>query len=152
MKLQQSTNVQKYAQELQHTKLLAKLEAKYHRKCLSSFYNRVRQAAPKVDSDAHLHGIVLAELVAFIEDMQDDETSPVFKLAELARMYKERLEQLGQKLMGSVSSSPSVHERHKSRIHFNPLFLTDIQIVQYTTHLPRIQVLADPGLCSVQLW
>lgn len=96
-------NVRKCALKLEDTELLAKLapgdmiatEAKYHRNCLRMFYNRTREAAPKDEDEARLHGIAFAELVAFMEDMRSDGCAPVFKLADLADLYKTRLEQLG---------------------------------------------------------
>ena len=45
-----------------------------------------------------LHGIAFAELVAFLEEMKGDEDyALIFKLAEVAQLYKNRLEQLGLK-------------------------------------------------------
>ena len=88
------------------TVLLAKLaagdmlaiEAKYHQNSLCSLYNRARQEAPKGNDgqESCLHGIAFAELVAFLEDMNNDEdNSPVFKLIDIAQLYKVRLEQIG---------------------------------------------------------
>ena len=98
-------NVRRCDLDLEDTALLSKLapgdmiaiEAKYHHHCLRSLYNRARQAAPKDDDgdDSCLHGIAFAELVAFMEDMNSDEDSaPVFKLVDIAQLYKVRLEQL----------------------------------------------------------
>ena len=74
------------------------IEAKYHNKCLCALYNRSRQASPK-DGDGEedrLHGIAFAELVVFMEDMcSDEDSAPIFKLTDLAKHYKVRLEQLG---------------------------------------------------------
>lgn len=43
-----------------------------------------------------MHGIPFGELVAFMEEASSDEdNAPVFKLADLAQLYKVRLEQLG---------------------------------------------------------
>lgn len=100
------TNVRKCALELEDSALLAKLaegdmiaiEAKYHHSCLRSLYNRARQAASKGNDgdDSCLHGIAFAQLVAYLEDMNSDENSaPVFKLTDIAQLYKTRLEQLG---------------------------------------------------------
>uniref|UniRef100_UPI00358E7FAB uncharacterized protein isoform X1 n=2 Tax=Myxine glutinosa TaxID=7769 RepID=UPI00358E7FAB len=100
------TNVRRCALEVEDTALLAKLaagdmiaiEAKYHHHCLRSLYNRARQAAPNgIDGDdSCLHGIAFAELVAFLEDMNSNEDSaPVFKLIDIAQLYKVRLDQLG---------------------------------------------------------
>jgi len=100
-------NVRKCARDLEDTALLAKLaagdmiaiEAKYHNRCLCALYNRARKAMPKDDDDAEndrLHGIAFAELVVFMEDMcSDEDSAPVFKLADIANLYKIRLEQLG---------------------------------------------------------
>ena len=87
--------------------LLAKLsvgdlisqEAVYHAKCLVSLYRKASRYVPKnveESEDNRIHGIVLAELITFIEESQTaTETVPVFKLADLAKMYTRRLGQLG---------------------------------------------------------
>ena len=88
------------------TALLAKLaagemiaiEAKYHQNVLCSLYNRARQEAPKYNDgqESCLHGIAFAELVAFLEDTNNNEdNAPVFKLIDIALLYKVILEQLG---------------------------------------------------------
>ena len=88
------------------TALLAKLatgemiaiETKYHENCLRSLYNRARQEAPKGNSgrESCLHGIAFAELVTFLEDTNNNEdNAPIFKLIDIALLYKVRLEQLG---------------------------------------------------------
>lgn len=109
--------VRRCAMELEDTALLAKLapgdmialEAKYHRKCLVNLYNRARASentATDKDCDAHLHGIAFAELVAFMEDLRKEEgVAPVFKLTDLAHMYKTRLEQLGAVIEGRIHTS-----------------------------------------------
>ena len=78
---------------------LIALEAKYHVQCLVSLYNRARQTKgshEQEDSGTMNQGIALAELVAYIEDAHaDNEVVPIFKLADLSRMYSTRLEQLG---------------------------------------------------------
>ena len=97
--------------ELKDAALLAKLEpgemialeAKYHRKCFVNLYNRARALENTVSNkccDAHLHGIAFAELVAFMEDLRKEDIAPVFKLTDLASMYKTRLEQLGADVEG----------------------------------------------------
>lgn len=98
--------VRKCAIELEDSFLLAKLaagdmiaiEAKYHSKCLAALYNRARSAklVSHESDDSHLHGIAFAELVAFMEDFRmEQKISPVFKLADLAKLYQTRLEELG---------------------------------------------------------
>ena len=50
--------------------------------------------------------IAFAELVAYIEDARaDSETVPIFKLADLTRMYSTRVEQLGTCSSGRVNST-----------------------------------------------
>ena len=100
-------NVQKCALALEDMALLANLskgdmiaiEAKYHHFGLVSLYNKARQATSKSndeDGDSCLHGIAFAQLVAYLEDTKSDEsTAPVFKLTDIAKLYKIRLEQLG---------------------------------------------------------
>ena len=100
------TNVPRIALELQETALLAKLaagdmiaiEAKYHHDCLRRLYNRGRKVVHKSndEDDSCLHGTAFAELVAFLEGTNsDDDSAPVFKLTNIAQMYKTRVEQLG---------------------------------------------------------
>ena len=79
---------------------LIALEAHYHGSCLSNLYRNAEYAkrddVPDSEQPHRLEGIALAELVSFIEESRgivDD--LPIFKLADLARMYKNRLEQLG---------------------------------------------------------
>ena len=91
--------VRQCALQLQDQSLLAKLsvgdlialEAKYHVQCLVSLYNRARQTKgshEQEDSGTMNQGIALAELVAYIEDAHaDNEVVPIFKLADLSRMY-----------------------------------------------------------------
>ena len=97
-------------------------EAKYHARCLASLYNRARQTkeshanehvGEERDSNSSINeGIALAELVSYIEDARTDrETVPIFKLADLVKMYSARVEQLGTCLSGRVNST-----RLKNRI------------------------------------
>ena len=84
------------------------IEAKYHSRCLAALYNRARTASSTyVDEDhADLHGIALAELVAYMEDFRVEKSiAPVFKLADLAHLYKTRLKQLGVVIDGRVHTS-----------------------------------------------
>ena len=108
--------VRKCAMELEDSSLLAKLapgdmialEAKYHRRCLVALYNRARAANSERINEAHddLHGIAFAELVAFMVDFRAEEgVAPVFKLADLAHLYKTRLEQLSVATEGRVHTS-----------------------------------------------
>ena len=80
--------------------------------CLRSLYNRARQAAPKGNDGDYscLHGIAFAELVAY---KSDEDSAPIFKLKEIAQLYKDRLEQLGLTV--------------ERRIHTTRLFLCDLR-------------------------
>ena len=106
----------KCALELEDTSFLAKLapgdmialEAKYHGRCLVALYNRARNARTvHVNEDhADLRGIAFAELVAYTEDLRmEGSVAPVFKLANLAHLYKLCLEQLGVVIEGCVHTS-----------------------------------------------
>ena len=73
------------------------IEAKYHHDCLHRLYNRGRKVVHKSndEDDSCLHGIAFAELVAFLEGTNSDDSAAVFKLTDIAQMYKTRVEQLG---------------------------------------------------------
>ncbi|KAG0720472.1 hypothetical protein GWK47_048454 [Chionoecetes opilio] len=107
-------NVRRCATELGITELLAKLsagdmiaiEAKYHRNCLRALYNKIRPAALKDEDADRLHGIAFAELVVFMEDMHaDEDKAPVFKLLDVANLYKTRLEQLGATVTNRIHTT-----------------------------------------------
>ena len=54
----------------------------------------------------HLHGTAFAELVAYIEDFHnEDDVAPIFKLVDLAAMYKNCLEQFGKVCDSQVHTS-----------------------------------------------
>ena len=53
----------------------------------------------------NLHGIAFTELVAFMEDLRKVDIAPVFKLTDLAFMYKTQLEQLGADVEGWMHTS-----------------------------------------------
>lgn len=123
-------HVRECAIQLQDQNLLAKLstgdlialEAKYHAQCLVSLYNRARQtkgSEEQMDSCTTNQGIALAELVTYIEDARaDSEIVPIFKLADLVRMYTTRVEQLGTSLGGRVNST---HLKTRILAHFPDL-------------------------------
>ena len=103
--------------ELQETVLLAKLaagdmisqHAVYHRACLVALYNRAR--AKNIDKDKNIgqeriEGIALAELIAYMKDTHiESDAAPVFRLAELARLYKTRLKLLGSDVSGPFNNT-----------------------------------------------
>ena len=74
-------------------------EAKYHTNCLLKLYNRARACKINADNetnkDATISGIVFAELAMILEEARYEENiAPVFKLADLVKLYKSRLKQL----------------------------------------------------------
>ena len=100
--------VRELAVLLQENELLAKLssgdmvavDALYHKSCLTTLYNKARSLENNADSKQHaektINGIVLAELVAYIEDKRNQGNDvSVFKLKDLTNMYTSRLQQFG---------------------------------------------------------
>ena len=101
--------VRECANVLNDEKLLAKLggedlialEASYRASCLSMLYRSTEYAKREAvlgDEKPHrLEGIALADLVTFIEESRTNSGGelPTFKLADLAKMYTNRLQQLG---------------------------------------------------------
>ena len=88
------------------------LEAKYHIKCLVGLDNNARKARLEGIQDTYKEQatsasqIAFTELVLYIDEMRlDEETAPVFKLAELTKLYHSRMEQLGIKLDTRVHST-----------------------------------------------
>ena len=110
--------VRKCALILEDAMLLGKLsagdmiamDAMYHAKCLAALYNKVNRKQFGDDFDnteKQLHGIALAELVAFIEEayLDSENEIPLFKLADLVKMYASRLQQLGVTINRRVHST-----------------------------------------------
>ena len=96
------------------------LEAKYHAKCLLALYNRARKvktdAQQETDRECELSGIVVAELVMYIEEARlETSTAPVFKLADLAHLYMSRMEQLG---VVSDTRVNTTHLKQRLLAHF----------------------------------
>ena len=84
------------------------LEAKYHRNCFTTLYNKARQATEKQEKEenySHLHGIAFAELVAYMENMRDKESVSVFKLTDMVSLYKKRMQQLGVTVGNRIHST-----------------------------------------------
>ena len=94
--------------ELSDVKLLAKLaagdlhalDAVYHKNCMTGLFNRYKQHVNRCNylyPENSNESIALAELVAYIEETRAENIDDFafFKLADLARLYKTRLEQLG---------------------------------------------------------
>ena len=110
---------------LQDFKVLGKLskgdliatEAHYHARCLVAYYNsakrlKVTDKDTVSDTDMNVQGIVLAELIAYIEDIRSNQSiAPVFKLTELKKLYTSKLAAYG------IASESYVHStRLKQRI------------------------------------
>ena len=76
-------------------------EGKYHAKCLTSLYNKARSATKEKHDDSQeakiCRGIAFAELISYLEDSrsENDNTLNRFKMTDLAKLYEERLKQLG---------------------------------------------------------
>ena len=84
------------------------LEAKYHWNCLTTLYNKARQATKKQKKEenySHLHSIAFAKLVAYMEDVRDEESVSVFMLTDMVSLYKKRLLQLGVTVGNRIHSS-----------------------------------------------
>ena len=89
-------------------------DAVYHSKCLASLYKKadIENRSDHEDSkETKLHGRVLAELIAYIEDAkaESEDIAPIFKLADLARMYSSRMEQLGGEVTGRMHTTKLKH-------------------------------------------
>ena len=80
----------------------------YHRTCLVALYNRAR--AKNINKDKNqgqqrIEGIALAELIAYMKDTHiESDAALVFRLAELARLYKTRLKLLGGNVTGRLKT------------------------------------------------
>ena len=87
-------------------------EAKYHANCLVELYNasnRKTEEDKKENFNGVSHGIALAELIAYTEDKKCSVTvndkAPVFKLADLVKLYTKRLVELGVETTGRIHST-----------------------------------------------
>ena len=91
--------VRKCALQLNNTMLLAKLEngdliaqeALYHGTCLCDLYRKATNLTEEEGGlrlEKQLHGVALAELIC---DIEEESELHVFKLADLVRMYENRL-------------------------------------------------------------
>ncbi len=99
-------------------------DAKYHRNCLVSLYNRKRSqkiGTEKEEKEKIIKAIALAELIAHIEETRADEAYKVncvteLKLADLTKLYKARIEQLH----GSIIKERihGTHFKHKILAYF----------------------------------
>ena len=89
------------------------VEAKYHLKCLHSLLNKKRAYDRRKASEASdlmavdtSYSLALAQLIAYIEEIRSmSQISPVFKLADLVRMFGDRLRQLGCQSENRINST-----------------------------------------------
>lgn len=99
--------VRKCAHDLKDQELIAKLssvgdlmaqEAKYHAKCLAHLYSRAQRykSQNKNEEVNSNQSIALAELITYIEECRHETDTRTFRLADLVKLYEERLRQLGE--------------------------------------------------------
>ena len=99
--------VRQYATDLGDLRLLTKLaggdmvatEAEYHTNCLTSFYKlhlKYVERSSQTTTSNHIHGIVFADVVAYIEEARYDDDKPMLKLVDLVQLYNGRLRKLGE--------------------------------------------------------
>ena len=89
--------VRQYATDLDDLRLLTKLAggdmaatgAEYH----ANHLLHVERLSQTTTSN-HIHGIVFAEVVAYIEEAHCDYDKPMFKLADLVQLYNDRLREM----------------------------------------------------------
>ena len=105
------------ALQLEDSALLAKLssgdmisqDAVYHASCLVALYNKARSSSDTNDNQDSkvLKGIALAQLIEYIEGTRAEtvDTVPIFKLADLTKMYSDRMQQLGEDCSSRVNST-----------------------------------------------
>ena len=71
------------------------LDAMYHSTCLLNLYRECNQKETELtddDTGKQIHGQVLSELAQYMEQVaKADIRNNVFKLVDLARLYKERV-------------------------------------------------------------
>lgn len=106
-------HVRKCALKLQDKSLLAKLsagdliaQATLSVSPLCTTKHARDTKSPEPNADDVNHGIALAGLVSFIEEVRTDSlVAPLFKLADLVDLYSTRLEQMGTHVAGRVHST-----------------------------------------------
>ena len=84
------------------------LDAKYHKSCMTNLHNRMkkkkRQENAK-DSGEALEGLVMGELVTYINSFRGQEVMPIFKLSNLVKMYTTGLCKLDPSKEGKVNAT-----------------------------------------------
>ena len=120
--------VEDYAKAINDAKILAKLAmgdihsqgAVYHKDCLSALHNKARKYKTehnKTEKHTYSERIALSELVTYIEETMLDEGADLyFKLADLAKLYHNRLEQLGVSIPKKINAT-RLKERLPDQMH-----------------------------------
>ena len=120
--------VEDYAKAINDAKILAKLAmgdmhsqgAVYHKDCLSALHNKARKYKTehsKTEKRTYSESIALSELVTYIEKKRLDEGADLyFKLADLAKLYHNRLEQLGVPIPKRIKTT-RLKERLLDQMH-----------------------------------
>ena len=75
-------------------------DAVYHKNCTLALYRKAKLKNPENETDSNktekqIHAQVLAELALYMEQVANEEKGTVFKLSELATIYKTRVQELG---------------------------------------------------------
>ena len=109
--------VEDYAKSINYAKVLANLTigdmhsqgAVYHKDCLSALHNKARKYKTehsKTEKHTYSESIALSELVTYIVETRLDEGAYIYlKLADLAKLYHNRLEQLGVSIPKRINTT-----------------------------------------------
>ena len=95
-------------------------EAVYHPKCLVSFYNDhstwERKIRREQSSSSSIEEIAFAELVSFITSSREQGVAPTFILADLLKLYSNRLEELDPEASEEVRNRRTHSTRLKEKL------------------------------------
>ena len=110
--------VKQYATILKDNTLLGKLRAgdmiakaaMHHSKCLLTLYRRSKQKSCVLDDNENyfekqIQDQVLAELARYMEETANEDKEYIFKLFDLANLYKTRVRELGGHTPTSVHTT-----------------------------------------------
>ena len=72
----------------------------HHTNCILALYRKAKPKNPENETDRNktekqIHAQILAELALYMEQVANEEKGTVFKLSELATIYKTRVQELG---------------------------------------------------------
>ena len=83
--------------------------AVYHKDCLSALHSKVRKfktEQSKTEKHTYSESLALSELVTYIEETRLNEGADLYmKLADLAKLYHNRLEQLGVSIPKRINTT-----------------------------------------------